>query len=289
MKICGACEKELHRDSFSGKQWKLRRSIRRCKGCIAAGNELALFTKGRERSADDECPICSRPFPRRNIETTLYRCCMKSVCNGCTLEIYKRGKGDACPFCRTKAPARGDEQAQLDRLQDRVLANDPMAIHALGLDYRDGDKLLAKDSSKAVELFERAAKLGLKEAHFDLACQFIEHTDDESTGKDISRALEHYEIAAKQGHVGARHSLGVYELESGNYGLALKHWMISAKLGDEGSLFNIRTMYTGGLALKADYAEAMRGYHDAMIEMSSPERDEAKQRMEYLDSLGLWS
>ena len=41
--------------------------------------------------------------------------------------------------------------------------------------------------------------------------------------------------------------------------------------------------------MKADYAEAMRGYHDAMIEMSSPERDEAKQRMEYLDSLGLWS
>ena len=104
----------------------------------------------------------------------------------------------------------------------------------------------------------------------------------------MSRAVEHFELAAKQGHYGARHNLGVYEANSGNYGLALKHFMILAKLGNAGSLANIKSMYTEGLASKADYAEALRGYHEAMIEMSSPERDEAKVRIIYLESLGLW-
>ena len=82
-----------------------------------------------------------------------------------------------------------------------------MAILDLGQSYRNGDFGLAKDSSKAVELIERAARLGLKEAHFDLARSF----DEDSyclIEKDMARAVEHYEIAAKQGHVGARHNLG---------------------------------------------------------------------------------
>ena len=82
--------------------------------------------------------------------------------------------------------------------------------------------------------------------------------------------------APKQGHVAARHTLGLYELDSGNYGPALKHFIISAKLGDAQSLDEIKEMYTEGLASKSDYAEALREYHDAVEEMSSPERDKAK-------------
>ena len=182
-----------------------------------------------------------------------------------------------------------DDEAQLERIQNRVNANDPEAIYKLGLCCRNGDHGLEKDVSRAVELFERAAELGLKVAHFDLGHTFNEHTDGEGIDKDMPRALKHYELAAKQGHVAARHNLGVYEVDLGNHGLALKHWMISAKLGDEISLANIKRMYTKGLASKADYAEALRGYHEAVTEMSSPERDEAKERKKYLDSIGLWS
>ena len=130
--------------------------------------------------------------------------------------------------------------------------------------------------SRAVELFERAAELGLKNAHDELATIFDEDTAGSGIAKDMAREDQHYEIAAKQGHVPARHNLGAHEINSGNYGLALKHWMISAKLGHGESLNGIKKMYTEGLASKSDYAEALRGYHEAVKEMSSPERDEAR-------------
>ena len=274
MKICGACERELPRESFSGKQWRLRKSLRRCGECVAAGNELVLFTKGRERSADDECPICSRLLPLDSGESMLHTCCMKRVCNGCHLEADKRGMDDKCPFCRTPPP--DSDEAQIARIQKRVKANDPEGIYNLAISYRDGRDGLEEDVPRAVELFERAAELGSKDAHYDLATIFNEHTAGEGIDKDMARALEHYEFAAKQGHVAARHNLGIYEFDSGNYGLACKHWMISAKLGDADSLNNIKGLYTKGLASKSDYADALRGYHDAVEEMNSPERDEAK-------------
>ena len=172
MKICGACEKELPKESFSGKQWKLRRSMRRCRSCVAAGNELVLFTKGRARSSDDDCPICSRLLPLARGETTLFTCCMKTVCNGCNHEAYKRGMDDNCPFCRTDMLDEDDDEAQLERIQNRVNANDPEAIYKLGLCCRNGDHGLEKDVSRAVELIEQAAELGLKEAQFLLGILF---------------------------------------------------------------------------------------------------------------------
>ena len=204
-------------------------------------------------------------------QSMLYTCCMETVCIGCAL---KHGMIENCPFCRT--PLTLDDEAQIARIQKRVKANDPVAIHHLGICYRNGDCGLEKDMSRAVELFERAAVLGLKKAHFDLGYIFDEDTDDKGIAKDMSRASELYEIAAKQGHVLARFSLGIIDLKSGKYGLALKHWIISAKLGCPASLGAIKDLFREGLASKSDYAEAMRGYHDAVKEMSSPERDEAK-------------
>ena len=283
MKICGACEKELPRESFSGKQWKLRRSIRRCASCVAAGNELVLFTKGRKRSEDDECPVCSRLLPLEGElegESSLLPCCMKTVCHGCLHIVVRRGMLN-CPFCRTPLPSKDSEREVLSMIQTRVRADDPVAIHLLGICYGNGSYGLEKDAAKVVELFEQAAELGFKESHFKLGTLFSKYKDPNSyadVASDMIRSVEHFEIAAKQGHHLARNNLGVYELDSGNHGLALKHFMISAKLGCGISLGTIKKMYTKGQAPKADYAEALRGYHDAMTEMSSPERDDAKEQ-----------
>ena len=130
MKFCGACERELPRESFSGKQWRIRKSLRRCGECVAAGNELVLFTRGRERSADDECPICSQWLPLDSGESMLHTCCMKTVCKGCDLVARRRGIDDKCPFCRTHV-ADSDEE-HLEMIQKRVKANDPEAILDLG-------------------------------------------------------------------------------------------------------------------------------------------------------------
>ena len=132
-----------------------------------------------------------------------------------------------------------------------------------------------KDMPKAVELLERAAELGVKEAHFQLGCAFDENAYDWGIDKDMARAVEHYEFAAKLGDALSRYNLGVVEHNTGNYGLAMKHWMISAKMGCGPSMDEIKDMLSWGMASKSDCAEALRGYDDAVEEMSSPEREEA--------------
>ena len=66
------------------------------------------------------------------------------------------------------------------------------------------------------------------------------------------------------------------EDDDGNHDLALQHFLISAKLGHEQSLNAVKSFFKEGLATKADYAAALRGYQNAVEEMSSPDRDEAK-------------
>ena len=92
----------------------------------------------------------------------------------------------------------------------------------------------------------------------------------------MAKAFQHYEAAAMCGHVSARYNLGCEEHHAGNYDLALQHWMISAKMGHENSLNKVKVLFTKGLATKADYAAALRRYQNAVEEMSSTDRDEAK-------------
>ena len=93
--------------------------------------------------------------------------------------------------------------------------------------------------------------------------------------KDVAKAFRHWETAAMSGHVPARFNLGNEEGNAGNYDLALQHWMITANLGHEKSLHNVKTLLMNGLATKDDYADALRGYQSAIEEMRSPDRDEA--------------
>ena len=86
------------------------------------------------------------------------------------------------------------------------------------------------------------------------------------------------------GDVDARYNLGNAEHRAGNYDFALQHWMIAAKLGYEISLNNVKSFFMNGLATKADYAAALRGYQNAVEEMSSPDRDEAKAKLEGFES-----
>ena len=80
-----------------------------------------------------------------------------------------------------------------------------------------------------------------------------------------------------KGHALSRHDLGADEFERGNDQLAVQHWMISAKMGFESSLNEIKDMFKDGDATKAQYAEALLGYRDALEEMKSPQREEAKR------------
>ena len=194
---------------------------------------------------------------------------MKLVCNGCILAARKRGMRD-CPFCRTPMPTEGSQLVSM--VQRRVDAGDPAAIYFLGGKYLDGDDGLEKDVTKAIELLERAAELGVQDAHYSLGYLYDEGTYVE---EDTAKAMLHWEAAAVKGEVMARCNLGLVEYEAGNYDLALQHWMIAAKLGRQDSLDEVKNMFMDGLATKVDYAEALRGYQCAVEEMRSTDREEA--------------
>ena len=270
MMICGACERELPDGSYIEEQWWRRQSSRRCEVCVATGNQLVLMTKGGMRSEWDECPICSLLLPLDPTQLMFKACCMKLVCNGCTAAAWKRDMRD-CPFCRTPRP---DVSQGLAMIQKRADAGDPLAIFNLGNSNRYGLLGLEKDEARAVELYECAAELGSKDAHYSLGVLYMKGTGVE---KDMAKAIRHWEAAAMCGHVFARFNLGSVEYEAGNFDLALQHYLISAKLGHEGSLDNVKVFFKKGWATKADYAAALRGYKNAVEKMKSPDRDEAQR------------
>ncbi|EJK75753.1 hypothetical protein THAOC_02514 [Thalassiosira oceanica] len=125
----------------------------------------------------------------------------------------------------------------LAMVRKRVDAGDPMAIYDLGTKYDFGEYGLVKDVTRAVELYERAAELGVKDAHYNLG---VLYDQGKEVAKDMDKAFRHYETAAMYGHVDARHNLGCEEYYAGNYELALQHFLVSAKLGDDHSLAMVK-------------------------------------------------
>ena len=53
--------------------------------------------------------------------------------------------------------------------------------------------------------------------------------------------------------------------------------MISANMGHEKSVENIKEFFMNGAATKEQYTEALKGYQDAVEETKSHDRDEAKR------------
>ena len=122
-------------------------------------------------------------------------------------------------------------------------------------------------------MWTEAAELGSLDAHSKLAMYYTGN----GVEKDKSRGIHHFQQAAMNGEALSRHNLGVAEFNTKNYELAVQHFLISSKMGCEGSLNIIKNMFKEGQATKAQYTEALLGYRDAVEEMKSPQREEAKR------------
>ncbi|EJK56142.1 hypothetical protein THAOC_24028 [Thalassiosira oceanica] len=241
---------------------------------LAARNlQERLMASGHERPEGDRCPIC---FDLVELPVAAHSkmnvCCMKRVCIGCGLAAHQRGMFDSCPFCRTSLPH--DNASTLAMIQKRVSKGDEAAINHLGDKYFHGMLGLAKNVSRAIELWTEAAELGSIGAHYSLSLVYYK---GEGVEEDKPMGIHYCQQAAMKGHVLSRHNLGVVEYNNGNYELAVQHWMISAKMGYEPSLNTIKDMFKEGHAAKAQYAEALLGYRDAVEEMKSLQREEAKR------------
>ena len=197
---------------------------------------------------------------------------MKRVCKGCILAAIQRGMNETCPFCRTTLPT--NEASILAMIQKRVDKGDARAIKHLGSKYYFGELGLTKDAPRAAELWTEAAELGSLDAHHELG---VAYYNGDGVEEDKPMGIRHWQQAAMKGHMRRRHNLGFIEHKNGNHELAVQHYMIAAKMGYEKSLNGIKGMFKEGHATKAQYAEALVGYRDAMEEMKSPQREEAKR------------
>ena len=232
-----------------------------------------LLNEGHERAGIDRCPLCYLYIGFSVCEhARVNACCMKRVCDGCFLAAQQRGIYDTCPFCRTPHPT--DDASTLAMIQSRAVKGDAEAIYHLASQYYFGSLGLTRDVPRAIELWTQAAALGSIDAHCDLAARYY---NGDGVADDKTRGIRHWQQAAMKGHVGGRHHLGVVEFHGGNCELAVQHWMISAKMGYEHSLNDIKTMFMEGHATYAQYAEARSGYRDAAKEMKSHHREEAKR------------
>ena len=231
------------------------------------------MSSGHERPEGHWCPICFLLIELPvDGHAKINVCCMKMVCNGCILAAMRRDINDSCPFCRSPLP--DDEASRLAMVQKRVDKGDTTAIYQLGCKYYQGGLGLTKDVPRAIELWTEAAELGSLDAHYNLGDMYY-HGDGVEVDKP--RGIHHWQQAAVQGDVESRQGLGYVEYENGNHQLAVQHWMISAKMGYEMSLNSIKKRFKEGHATKAQYAEALLGYRDAVEEMKSPQREEAKR------------
>ncbi|EJK65128.1 hypothetical protein THAOC_14055 [Thalassiosira oceanica] len=219
VKYCGVDCQRAHR-----KQHK-----RTCKQRAAELKDEELYGQGHERLEGDFCPICTLPIPLpMDKHSGFNTCCMKTICHGCALAASKRGMGD-CPFCRTPLPANDAENTEiLAMVRARVAKKDPVAINHLGEKYFFGQLGLQKDVSRAIALWTKAAELGSVKALYNLG---VAYNTGEGVQQDTVKAVEFYEKAAMQGSADARHNLGCCEVRMGNSDRAVRHFLISAKMG----------------------------------------------------------
>ena len=193
------------------------------------------------------------------------------MCNGCVLAAMKMGMNDKCPFCRS--PGHKDDAEALSWIKARVGKKNPEAIKCLGDLYSRGRLGLEKDMSRAVELWTESADLGSADACYGLGQAYH---DGRGVEQDVARGVSFYEKAAMLGHAAARHNLGCYECDLGNYDRAVRHFLISTKMGSALSLEEMKRLFKWGLATKSQYAEALKAYQCALEEMESPDREDAK-------------
>jgi len=222
----------------------------------------------------EDCPICFIRLPTLNSGTKYYACCGKVICSGCSFAPVYDNQGNEvdiikqneCPFCRTVAPKTDEGIAE--RIKKRVEVNDDAhAIYNMGCYH-----FIAKDYTKALELWHRAGELGHAEACLSIGCAY---QIGQGVEVDMEKAIYYWELAAMKGDETARHNLGSMEDERGNVNRALKHYMISARNGYADSLNMIKEIYNSGQATKDDYTEALQLYQAYLGEIKSPQRDKA--------------
>jgi hypothetical protein len=192
-----------------------------------------------------------------------YRCCGKSICEGCIHSFRESGNDEKCPFCNSEINKTDEEK--VEEVMKRVEANDPASICMLAGSYYRGLNGFQQGQTKAIELWSRAADLGCSTAHNNLGCIY--------EGGNLKKAKFHYEAAAMAGDEVARYNLGCMEGNSGNIERAVKHWTIAASAGYFGAMHELRKLFDQGVVSRESIESTLAAYNSSCAEMRSEARD----------------
>ena len=267
-KDCDGCD--LVR--YCSDECKRNHKLEHEEACTQRAAELReeLLFRQPESSHRGDCPICSVPMPLDEMKSTVWSCCSKFTCNGCTLanqlRTIKTSHEPSCPFCREPTTGSGEEeQDKRDKLRmKRVEANDPVAIHKEGMDHLNKGNYI-----RAFEYWTNSAEMGVVEAHYDLAHMYHKGIGVE---KNKGKEIYHLEEAAIGGHPLARHNLGCNEYDNANIARAVKHWIIAATQGNDGSIKALMEKFKRGLVEKDVLATTLRAHKAAVDATKSPQR-----------------
>jgi hypothetical protein len=253
VKYCGDKCKEEHREHHEEE----------CEKWAAELHDRKLFRQP-DGGFLGECPLCFFPMPLDPTKFSFYPCCSKNICNGCYYAYIKSKGGLNCPFCRE--PTASDDGGER-KMMKRVKANDPVALSYVGeRRYREGDY------HTAFEYWTKAAELEDIRAHYELGCLY---EAGEGVEKDAEKKVYHWEKAAIVGHHDARYNLGYVEEGNGNIDRAVRHFIIAANLGDEGSMKVLWAHYSLGNITKEDLESTLRTHKAAIDAMKSAQREAA--------------
>ena len=278
--ICNKCKATVYCNAACKKKHRSKHK-EACERRVAELHEEQLERERRAAELHDkelfkqplpneDCPICMLPLPSFWTGSKYKSCCGKIICCGCIHAVKIRDGGvSLCPFCRTPAP---NSEKFFELCKKRIEVDDAEGIRNLGWCYVDGMYGLPQDHAKALELWHRAAKLGNVKSYCNIGWAY-----DVGNGveRDEKKAVHYWELGAMGGHVVARHNLGMSEGQTGNMDRALKHFMIAAKGGYSVSLEVIKQMFMNRDATKDDYSKALRAYQANLVQIKSPQRDEA--------------
>ncbi|KAL7525312.1 hypothetical protein ACHAXR_000949 [Thalassiosira sp. AJA248-18] len=259
VKYCNVTCQETHRPKHE-------------KECKKHASEIEIFDEAlfKQPRPNEDCPICFLRLPIFTSEMHYQACCGKLICLRC--EYAEAIVRQVCPFCR--ATAATSDGIAFERLGKRVEAGDVQEMDTLGYHFFRGNGV-AQDSDKALELWNRAAKLGCAMSHHNVAELYAY---GEGVEKDTKKAKYHWEHGAMGGDVTARYNLGVFEGQAGNINRAMKHLMISARLGHDDSLKQIQNGYSYGHVTKDEFEKALRAHKESKDEMQSGQRDAARAK-----------
>ena len=128
--------------------------------------------------------------------------------------------------------------------------------------YGEGTKSGNRDYKEAIKWFEKAGKLGHKDAQASLGDIYL--SGPGGTEKNHPEAARWYAKAAEQGHAPAAYALAIMLKEGKGVGqnpVDAARWMRrSAELNYQNAQEDLAKMYLNGVGVEQDYAEAFKWF-----------------------------